>query len=59
MPPGALRRISLKKEVIQMLGSWAKRTFTKERVSFALSVTSLFLLLGLLMYWIDMALQHP
>jgi hypothetical protein len=42
-----------------MLGSWAKRTFTKERLSFALSVTSLFLLLGLLVYWMDLALQNP
>ena len=42
-----------------VLGSWAKRTFSKERFSFALGLASLFLVLGLLFYWVHMALQSP
>lgn len=41
------------------MGSWAKRRFSKERLAFALSLASLFLLLGLLFYWVHMALQSP
>jgi hypothetical protein len=41
------------------LGSWARRTFTKERLSFGLSIVSLFFVLGVLMYWVHMALQNP
>jgi hypothetical protein len=48
------------REVTDMLlGSWAKKTFSKERFTFALSVASLFLVLGLLLYWVHMALQSP
>lgn len=42
-----------------VLGSWARRTFSKEGFSFALSLASLFLVLGLLFYWVHMALQSP
>ncbi len=42
-----------------LMGSWAKRTFSKETLTFALSVASLFLLLGLLLYWVHLALQSP
>lgn len=42
-----------------VLGSWAKRTFSKERFTFALSLASLCLVLGLLFYWVHMALQSP
>jgi hypothetical protein len=41
-----------------VLGSWAKRTFSKETLSFAVSVASLFLVLALLIYWVHMALQN-
>jgi hypothetical protein len=52
-------RISVSKEVIGMVvGSWAKRTFSKEALSFALSLASLFLVLALLIYWVHMALQN-
>jgi hypothetical protein len=42
-----------------LLGSWAKRTFSKETLTFALSLASLFLVLALLFYWIHKALQTP
>lgn len=42
-----------------LFGSWAKRTFSKERFTFALSLASLFFVLGLLFYWVHMALQSP
>lgn len=42
-----------------LMGSWAKRTFSKETLTFALSVASLFLVLGLLFYWVHLALQSP
>jgi hypothetical protein len=42
-----------------LFGSWAKRSLTREKLSFALSVVSLFLVLALLIYWIHLALQNP
>ena len=58
--PQTLQGVSCSKEVIVMvLGSWAKRTFSKEGFTFALSLASLFLVLGLLFYWVHMALQSP
>jgi cytochrome c biogenesis protein CcdA len=42
-----------------LMGSWAKRTFSKETLTFALGLASLFLVLGLLFYWVHMALQSP
>jgi hypothetical protein len=58
--PQTLQGVSFGKEVTDMLpGSWAKRTFSKETFTFALSLASLFLVLGLLFYWVHMALQSP
>jgi hypothetical protein len=58
--PQTLKAVSRSKEVNDMLmGSWAKRTFSKETLTFALSVASLFLVLGLLFYWVHLALQSP
>ncbi len=42
-----------------LFGSWARRTFSRERLTFALSLASLFLVLALLFYWVHMALQSP
>ena len=42
-----------------LMGSRAKRIFSKERLAFALSLASLVFILGLLFYWVHMALQSP
>lgn len=38
---------------------WARRHLTRERMAFVVSVLSLFAVLGLLMFWVHLALQHP
>ena len=40
------------------LGSWARRTFTRDRLRFALMVLSPFLVLGILLLWVQLALSH-